>query len=349
VEIGTNSGWEIVSGQLINSFDQLLDKTILLSYNRLGYTLRRRKWNNAGLNTDMRGKVCLVTGANAGLGYTTTQKLASLGAKVYMVARDKLRGRAARDRIVKATANPNVKLELADMSSLADVRALAQRIYEQETQLDVLIHNAGVLLNNRQESVDGIELTFATNVLSNFSLTLLLLPLLKQSSPARVIFVSSGGMYTRKLNPSDLQFKQEPYNGLKAYAQSKRGQVLLSELFSEKVGGTGVTFNAMHPGWVDTPGVKNSLPGFRRVMNTTLRTPEQGADTIVWLAVAPGLEHETGKFWFDRMARDKHKVGFTQNSSPERQQFWNECHKLTHLDGPDNGLNNISEKTEQDR
>jgi dehydrogenase/reductase SDR family protein 12 len=320
-----------VSSQFTNTFDQLLDKTVVLSYNRLGYALRRKSWNNTDLETDMRGKVCLITGANAGLGYATTEKLAAMDAKIYMVVRDKIRGRAARDRIVKATGNPNIKLELADISSLAATRKLVQRFQAQETKLDVLVHNAGVLLNDRRESPDGIELTFATNVLSNFVLTYLMLPILKNGAPSRVIFVSSGGMYARKLNPADLQFNQEPYNGLKAYAQSKRAQVVLSELFAEKMGQSGVTFNAMHPGWADTPGIQKSLPGFKQLMAASLRTPEQGADTIVWLAAAPGLEDETGKFWFDRMAREKHKGAFSKNTAAERQRFWDECLNLSQL------------------
>jgi NAD(P)-dependent dehydrogenase (short-subunit alcohol dehydrogenase family) len=312
-----------------NPLDNLLDKTVLFSYNRLGYALRRKGWNDADLQIDMRGKICLVTGATGGLGYVTAQKLAALGATVYIVGRDWMRSQAARDRIVKATGNPNVKFELADLSSLQATRGLAENFLAKEDRLDVLVNNAGVLLHEREDSVDGIELTFATNVLSGFLLTYLLSPVLVSTAPSRVIFVSSGGMYARKLNPDDLQFEKETYSGLAAYAQSKRAQVILSEIFAERLAASGVAVNSMHPGWVDTPGIQKSLPGFKKLMNISLRTPEQGADTIVWLAVAPGLQSESGKFWFDRRPRPTHKVSRTQNTPEERQQLWNECLRLS--------------------
>ena len=116
-----------------------------------------------------------------------------------------------------------------------------------------------------------------------------------------------------------------------AYAQSKRAQVILTELWAKKLAGTGVTVNAMHPGWVKTPGLQSSLPGFSKIMNFSLRTPDQGADTIVWLAVAPQLEAESGKFWFDRRARETHKTARTKSSTQDRQQLWAECMRLSGL------------------
>jgi dehydrogenase/reductase SDR family protein 12 len=318
---------------LSQAFDTLLDWTILFSFSRIGYLLRRSMWDTADLDVDMSGRTCIVTGANSGLGFTTSVHLAELGASVIMVARDPAKGQSAVDEVVKRTGNPNVRLAVVDLSSLAAVRDFAARLLEQEDRLDVLINNAGVLLAERQLSVDGFELSFATNVLGPFLLTNLLMPLLARNAPARVIFVSSGGMYTQKLDMDDLQSERGEFNGTVAYAQHKRAQVILTELWAERLAGSGVTVNAMHPGWVNTPGVRRSLPAFWKVMRPFLRTPEQGADTIVWLAVAPRLTSESGKFWLDRRARKTHKLARTVSRPQDRWRLWDECVRLGGLAG----------------
>jgi NAD(P)-dependent dehydrogenase (short-subunit alcohol dehydrogenase family) len=309
-------------------FDDLLDQTIVLSYSKIGYIWRQRRWNPADLQVDLSGKVCLVTGANAGLGYATCQQLAQRGASVYMLVRSRRKGEAAQAALIRATGNRNIHLEIADLSSQADIRAFVARFRQREERLDVLVNNAGVLLAERQESVDGLELTFATNVLGTFLLTQLLFPLLQQSAPARVVVVSSGGMYGRKLNVADLQFSREPYSGVLAYAQTKRAQVILTELWAQQWPDRRVTVNAMHPGWVRTPGLQSSLPLFSKIMNVILRSPDQGVDTIVWLALAPHLAGESGQFWFDRRVRPTHKTKRTQSSAEDRQKFWAECVRL---------------------
>ncbi len=318
--------------KLSSALDSLLDKTVVLSYNRLGYALRQSAWDPAEMQVDMRGKVCLVTGATGGLGLVTARRLAELGATVVLVGRSAAKGEAAVTEIRRSTGNDTVYFEAADLSSIAQTNALAERLARRESGLDVLINNAGVLLAERQLSVEGLEMTFATNVLSGFLLTQRLRPLLTARPGGRVIFVSSGGMYSRKLNPSDLQFEREAYNGPAAYAQSKRAQVILAEMFAERWADTGVTVNSMHPGWADTPGLRTSLPGFSNLMSLTLRSPEQGADTVVWLAVSPRVAGERGKFWFDRRARETHKFSFTRNTPAERQQLWDECVRLSGLE-----------------
>lgn len=301
----------------------------MLSYTRLGYALRRPTWDSQELDIDMSGKTCLVTGANAGLGLATAEGLARMGARVYMLARDATRGLVAQARVIACSGNANVYLEYADMGNLQTIRDLVQRLRENELGLDVLIHNASVMMPNWEQSVDGFEKTFATNVLGPFLLTHLLVPLLENRRSARVITVSSGGMYTQRIDIEDLQWRHKPYNGMVAYAQSKRAQVILSELWSEQLAGSGVTVNAMHPGWVDTPGLRRSMPAFRRLMNPLLRTPDQGADTILWLACAPRLGGTTGKFWFDRRERPTHRLQRTRNTEEERQRLWEKCVKLS--------------------
>ena len=150
----------------------------------------------------------------------------------------------------------------------------------------MLVNNAGALPSERTLSVDGIELTFATNVLGPFLLTNLLIPLLKKSTPARIVNVSSGGMYTQRIHLDDLQMAHEEFDGATAYARTKRAQVILTELWAERLQGTGVVAHAMHPGWADTPGMKSSLPRFYGATKRLLRTPQEGADTIVWLGAA---------------------------------------------------------------
>jgi NAD(P)-dependent dehydrogenase (short-subunit alcohol dehydrogenase family) len=135
-------------------------------------------------------------------------------------------------------------------------------------------------------------------------------------------------MYAQKLDVEDLQFERKPFNGVMAYAQAKRAQVILTELWAEKLAGSGITVNAMHPGWADTPGVQASIPRFHRLAKLGLRTPEQGADTIVWLAVAESVAGTSGGFWLDRRERDTHLLPGTQSSEHDRQRLWDECVRL---------------------
>jgi dehydrogenase/reductase SDR family protein 12 len=191
------------------------------------------------------------------------------------------------------------------------------------------VNNAGVLPATRTMSPNGIELTFATNVLGPFLLTNLLLPLLKRSAPARIINVSSGGMYTQRITVDDLQSERGEFDGPTAYARTKRAQVILTELWAKRLDGRGVVVHAIHPGWADTPGVKASLPRFYRVTRPLLRTPEQGADTIVWLGAADQPGRRSGLFWHDRRPRPTHLLPWTKETRHEREQLWAQCVQLS--------------------
>ena len=308
--------------------DRVMDAAVLPGYTNVGYRVRRRAWDR-GECRSMDGRTVLVTGATSGLGLATATGVARLGARALLLARDAERGEHARAEVVEHTGNDDVEVVRCDLSDLGDVRRLAARVLEDEPHLDVLVNNAGVLPAERRTTGDGLELTFATNVAAPFLLTKLLLPLLEASAPARVVNVTSGGMYTQRLHADDLQMEHGAFSGSTAYARSKRAEVILTELWAQRLAGTGVVVHAMHPGWADTPGVRTSLPAFYRLMRPLLRSAEEGADTIVWLASAEEPARSTGVLWHDRRPRPLHRVPWTRESDAERRALWDACERLT--------------------
>lgn len=310
--------------------DSALDAAIVPSYTNVGYRVRHAlMWDEADLDIDLSGKVIAITGANSGIGFAAAQALAQRGATVVVLARNLERGEDARKRLILATRNPHIYFEQLDLSSLASVRDCAERLLAQTNRLDGLINNAGAEFKTRTLTIDGLEANFATNVLGPFLLTNSLIPLLKRSAPNRIINVSSGGMYTAKLDVTDFQFEHKPFNNLAAYAQAKRAQVMLTEMWAAMLHRDGVTVNAMHPGWVDTPIVRAGLPTFRKVVGRFLRTPDEGADTIVWLLAAQRAAAITGEFWFDRRVRPMHKSARTRSTPDEYRCLWEACERLT--------------------
>jgi dehydrogenase/reductase SDR family protein 12 len=314
---------------MINSLlDTILDRTVVPGYTSIGYRIRRHTWS-AGELQPMDGKVVLVTGATSGLGLAAAEGFARLGASVRLLARNEERGERARETVVKRSGDGDVQISLCDISSLDAVRQAAARINAEEPRLDVLVNNAGVLPSKRMLSADGIELTFATNVLGPFLLTNLLIPLLETSESGRIINVSSGGMYTQRLQVDDLQAARGNFDGAVVYARTKRAQVILTEIWAQRLQGTGVVVHAMHPGWADTPGVESSLPGFYRLTAPLLRTPEEGADTAVWLGAATEPARSSGGFWHDRLQRPTHLLPRTKETSEDRERLWAECERLS--------------------
>jgi dehydrogenase/reductase SDR family member 12 len=308
--------------------DTILDRTVLAGYTRVGYRMRRGMWSTAE-EQPMGGKVVLVTGGTSGLGLAAAEGFARLGATVWLPARSEQRGELARAQIVASSPGSDVRVGLCDLSDLESVRQFAERLGGKTGRLDVLVNNAGALASERTLSVDGIELTFATNVVGPFLLTNLLLPLLEKSKRARIVNVSSGGMYTQRIHLDDLQMGHEEFDGPTAYARTKRAQIILSELWAERLQDTGVVVHAMHPGWVDTPGLKSSLPRFYALTKPLLRTPQEGADTIVWLGAAPEPARSSGGFWHDRRERPTHRVPSTKQTPQNRERLWTECERLS--------------------
>jgi NAD(P)-dependent dehydrogenase (short-subunit alcohol dehydrogenase family) len=280
-----------------------MDRTIVggaFSFTAAGY-------RNAGLKPiadRLDGRTVVITGATSGIGRHAAEWLARLGARVVLVSRDEVKLRQARAEIIATTGNKEIAIQQCELSLMAEVRALAARLIETEPRIHAVINNAGAIYSERTLTAEGFEQSHAMNLLSPFLLTELLLPTLAQSAtadaPARVINVSSGGMYLQKLELDNLDYARGTYDGSKAYARAKRGQVALSVEWAEAWRARHVVVHAMHPGWVDTPGVASALPGFYRTMKRWLRTPEQGADTIVWLAASPRAAACSGNFWLDR-------------------------------------------------
>ena len=302
--------------------DATLEATVVGSFTDVGITVRRHLTGWEDLDAlDATGRVVLVTGATSGLGLETARQLARMGASVRLVGRDPAKTTAARADVESAAPGADVATYLADLANLTDVRRLVTEVLEREPRLDVLVHNAGALIQERRESPDGHEMTFATMVLGPFALTEGLRPLLERTGGARVITVSSGGMYTQKLAIDDLESKQG-YRGSVAYARAKRAQVVLTELWAERDEGHGITFHAMHPGWAATPGVHDALPKFEKLLGSRLRSPAEGADTIVWLAVADEPTRSSGRFWLDRRPRGTHRVPATRESPEDRTRLW---------------------------
>jgi dehydrogenase/reductase SDR family protein 12 len=302
---------------------RVVDPFIISSFDRTGFRIHSLTFQRDDLAVDLSGKRCLVTGANSGIGFETSRALADLGAEVMLLCRSRERGEQAARTIREQTGNPRVFAEVVDMSSLGSIREAGARL--SSGPVDVLVHNAGVLPYERIETGDGLESTFATHVVGPFLLTRQLRERLEESDDGRVIFVSSGGMYTRRLNLEDLDWAEREYDGVTAYAETKRAQVVLAELWSEELAGSSVVVNSMHPGWADTPAVKTSLPWFHRVMQKVLRTPAEGADTVVWLAACPRANQWTGRFFFDRSERRTHLLPFTRESERDRRALWRIC------------------------
>ncbi|MFI4977690.1 MAG: SDR family NAD(P)-dependent oxidoreductase [Solirubrobacterales bacterium] len=313
--------------------DTILDRTVVGGYTSVGYRIRRSTWETADLQP-MDGKVVIVTGATSGLGLAAAEGFARLGASVRLLARSEERGQRARAEIVARSGSSDVQVELCDLSALRSVRQFADRFSGEVPRLDVLVNNAGVMTGERTLSVDGIELTFATNVLGPFLLTNLLIPLLEKSAPARIVNVSSGGMYTQRIHVEDLQTAEGEFDGATVYARTKRAQVILTELWAQRLQGTGVVVHAMHPGWADTPGVASSLPRFYAVTKRLLRTPQEGADTIVWLGAAPEGASSSGSFWHDRRQRPTHLMPWTKEAPEDRERLWAECERLSGWQSP---------------
>ena len=283
----------------------------------------------AGTKLDQRmaGKTCLVTGANSGIGKITALKLAKQGAAVTMVCRSRAKGESALNEIKEMTGSASLELIVADLSSQAEIRKLAEEFQRAHDRLDVLVNNAGVFVRTRSMTVDGIETTFAVNHLAYFLLTNLLLGAINRAAPARVVNVSSRAHTSATINFDDIQGERH-YGGWSAYCQSKLANILFTCELARRVESSGVTVNCLHPGVIATGLFRNLPKIFHLPLRLFLSSPEKGAETSVYLAASPEVEGVTGKYFANKRA---------VTSSPESRdpavarQLWELSERLTGL------------------
>jgi dehydrogenase/reductase SDR family protein 12 len=315
--------------------DDLLEVTVLGSFTRLGPAIRRRLWRwEEPPPGALIGGTVLVTGPTSGLGRVTTERLAGLGARVILVGRDRAKLEALRDELVDRHGEDRFPVVVADMASLASVGGAVETVLATETRLDVLIDNAGAIYPERLVGPDGIEATFALLVVGPFALEAGLRPLQERTPGARVIAVTSGGMYTQSVDLDDLQSTRSAFSGPRFYARAKRVQTALMREWARRSVEAGISYAAMHPGWADTPGLAATLPGFSRVMGPLLRTPTEGADTIIWLATAPAPMTRSGRLHLDRRPRPFDRAPGTRLTDVDRRELWDRVVRLAGIPDP---------------
>lgn len=257
------------------------------------------------LEANLEGKSCLVTGATSGIGKEIALGLAKMGATVVLAGRSRERCELAINEIRgKIKDGSKVSYHVADLSSQASIRQLAKEYADNHERLDVLVNNAGVFLAKRITTVDGIEYTFAVNHLAPFLLTALLIDLIKESSPSRIVTTSSVAHRSAQIDFDDIQFEKRSYSGIKAYAQSKLANVLFTKELAERLEGTGVSANCFHPGGVRTNLAQGSNPWYYRLVWSAaglfFLSPEKGADTGLYLASSPDVGGVSGKYFVKR-------------------------------------------------
>jgi NAD(P)-dependent dehydrogenase (short-subunit alcohol dehydrogenase family) len=283
-------------------------------------------------NGGMESKVVLITGGTSGIGRATATALAAMGAEVVVIGRSRERGESAVEEIRDTSGTGRVSLMLADLAVQAEVRGLAEEFRERYDRLDVLVNNAGIIQSKRTETPDGIELTLAVNHLAPFLLTNLLLDLLKKSAPSRIITVSSEARRGAQIDFEDLQSERR-YRPFKVYGMTKLANILFTYELAERLEGTGVVANSLHPGGVNTNfGNNNRSFGtlIFRAFKPFMRTPEQGANTVVYLAVSPEAGKMTGRYLTDR------KVVFSFEDPHDevvQKRLWEVSEELTNLEG----------------
>jgi NAD(P)-dependent dehydrogenase (short-subunit alcohol dehydrogenase family) len=252
------------------------------------------------VEASMDGKIVFITGATSGIGKATAMGLAKLGASIVFTARDAKKAEAAKAEIAEKSGSEKIEFMLCDLASFDSIRECCTTFAASHKRLDVLINNAGVWDYKRRESKDGIENTFATNYLAPFMMTNLLLGLLKKSAPSRIVNVASA-MHDGSIDFGDIEFKRRPFSGTGAYRQSKLSLILFTKLLAEKLKGTGVVVNCLHPGVIATNIMREANLAYKGFFRTFGKSPEKGAETSIYLASS----HEAGKVTGEYFANKK--------------------------------------------
>ncbi|XP_020779439.1 dehydrogenase/reductase SDR family member 12-like isoform X1 [Boleophthalmus pectinirostris] len=297
-------------------------------YTREAYEAASRHFDPHDMDVAVVGRSFMITGANSGIGRVTAMAIAKKGGTVHMVCRNPDKAEEARADIIRESGNSEVHVHIVDLSETRKLWEFAEAFRKQYATLNVLINNAGCMLYKRELNADGLEKSFATNTMAVYVLTRTLIPLLQKSRDPRVITVSSGGMLVQKLKTDDLQSENRHFDGIMVYAQNKRQQVVLTRQWAKA--NPAIHFSVMHPGWVDSPAVSTSMPEFHKMMAGRLRTVEQGADTVVWLALCRAASRtRSGQFLQDRKPVPVHlPLAWTHSSSEDIQSFMSQMEAL---------------------
>ncbi|MFK8083933.1 MAG: SDR family NAD(P)-dependent oxidoreductase [Granulosicoccus sp.] len=327
--------------------DTLMEKSVVPSFSRLGTRIRSRLFDWQGLSSySLAKRVVVITGATSGIGEAGAHRYASMGATLVIVARNAEKTDTLIATLKKSTGNLDIHRVIADLGSQEDTRKAAEEIASQWPVIDVLVHNAGALFNERKYADNGCDLSVELMVATPFLLTGLLLNNLQAASDktqaqkrelppsaARVLTMSSGGMYTEALTVKQLQMSESDYQGAKQYARAKRAQVVLNEMWASRIPAEQVVFHALHPGWVNTPGITDALPGFSRILSPLglLRSADEGADTMIWLSADSAALAASGLFWHDRKVRAIDMMNKTRQADTQalRDELWAWCETHT--------------------
>lgn len=310
---------------LTSALDTALDKSLVLGYTKIGPALRRHWWPADPEPGALVGRHVVVTGASGGLGLAAAAGIARLGATVHLLGRTESRLLEAVETIRRDQPDADVLPEVCDISDLDAMRAYAADLAERVPVLHAIVHNAGVMPPERVESAQGHESTLATHVIGPLAMTEALRGNLAAAESPRVVVVSSGGMYSAPLDSTigdDMEYRRGRYEGIRAYARTKRIQVTMTELMAKRYAADGITVHSMHPGWADTPGISDSMPTFSKVLRPILRSGEQGADTVVWLTAATSAARTTGLFWCDRLPRSTYYLPRRHDDPAARRSVW---------------------------
>ncbi len=318
--------------------DSALEGTIVGSFTKIGSGARRALFDWAPAAKDMTGRTVLLTGGSSGLGKETARQLVAAGATVYLTSRTLERAQEVAAEIEAAHPDTGeaigAQLDTGDFDSIG---TLVDRLVAEAVSLDVLIHNAGALTSEYRTNEQGMELTLASHLVGPYALTRRLDPLLTDG--ARILWMASGGLYTQGLDVDDIEMSEKDYRGAIAYARAKRGQVEMVRALAPEWAPRRI-MHSMHPGWVDTDGVAQGLPGFGTVMGPLLRDVAAGADTMVWLACGGADDAEPGRFWLDRRSRSTSYLPGTGTDAAERRKLveWLDLVTLPAMAGHDSSL-----------